>query len=133
MLDEAKRQREEAKKSNNSAATPATAKTLAASTDATSVSGTSNAPKSSSKKDDAQRRQQQSDAAKPLRKELEKIDRQLLSLNSEKANLQTLLTTAKAPAELAQTGKRLKTIEADLLKLEERWLLLTEQIETAAV
>ena len=133
LLDEAKRQREEAKKSNNSAATPATAKTLAASTDATSVSGTSNAPKSSSKKDDAQRRQQQSDAAKPLRKELEKIDRQLLSLNSEKANLQTLLTTAKAPAELAQTGKRLKTIEADLLKLEERWLLLTEQIETAAV
>jgi ATP-binding cassette subfamily F protein 3 len=123
LLDEAKRQREEAKKSNNSAATPAPAKTLAASTDATSVSGTS----------DAQRRQQQSDAAKPLRKELEKIDRQLLSLNSEKANLQTLLTTAKAPAELAQTGKRLKTIEADLLKLEERWLLLTEQIETAAV
>ena len=55
------------------------------------------------------------------------------SLNNEQASLENLLTTAKAPAELAQTGKRLKAIEADLASLEERWLELTEQIEAVAV
>ena len=85
--------------------------------------------KTASKPEDAQRRQQQLEAPKPLRKELEKIDRQLQSLNSEKASLQTLLTTAKAPAEIAQTGKRLKAIDNDLDGMEERWLAVTEQIE----
>ena len=133
LLDEAKRQREEAKKSANSPTPPVATKTVAVSADTTSGEGTFDAKKSTSKKDEAQRRQQQLDASKPLRKELDKIDCQLQSLNGEKANLQTLLTTAKAPAEIAQTGKRLKAIEADLGKLEERWLELTEQIETVAV
>ena len=131
LLDEAKRQREEAKKSANSPAAPVATKTVAASADAASAKGLSDVKNSSGKKEDAQRRQQQSDAAKPLRKELEKIDRQLQSLNSEKDSLQSLLTTAKAPAEIAQTSKRLKVIEADLIKREERWLELNEQIEAA--
>ena len=54
------------------------------------------------------------------------------SMNSEKANLETLLTTSKSPAEIAQAGKRLKVIEADLAKLEERWLEVTEKLETVA-
>ena len=132
LLDEAKRQREEAKKSNNSAPALAATKKVAVSADPASAKDIFDTKNSSGKKEDVQR-QQQLDAAKPLRKELEKIDRQLLSMNSEKANLQTLLTTTKAPAEIAQTGKRLKTIEADLLKLEERWLEVTEKIETVAV
>ena len=131
LLDEAKRQREEAKKASNSPA-PAATKTIAFSADAASAKGQSDVKNSAGKKDDAQRRQQPSDAAKPLRKELEKIDRQLQSMNSEKASLQLLLTTAKAPAEIAQTGKRLKAIEADLGKLEERWLEVTEKIEAVA-
>jgi ATP-binding cassette, subfamily F, member 3 len=129
LLDEAKRQREEAKKSNNSAAAPVATKKVAASADQSSAEATFDAKKSATRKEEAQRRQQQSEATKLLRKELEKIDRQLQSLNSEQGNLEMLLTTAKAPAEIAQTGKRLKTIEADLGKLEERWLELTEQIE----
>ncbi|CAM3613786.1 ATP-binding cassette domain-containing protein [Polaromonas hydrogenivorans] len=133
LLDEAKRQREEAKKASNSPVVPAATKTIAVSADAASANGNSDVKNSSGKKEDAQRRQQQSDAAKPLRKELEKIDRQLQSMNSEKANLEVLLTTAKAPAEIAQAGKRLKTIEADLAKLEERWLEVTEKIEAVAV
>ncbi|ABM37118.1 ABC-F family ATP-binding cassette domain-containing protein [Polaromonas naphthalenivorans] len=132
LLDEAKRQREEAKKASNSPAAPAATKTVAVSADTASAKGQSDVKNSASKKEDAQRRQQQSDAAKPLRKELEKIDRQLQSMNSEKANLEVLLTTAKAPAEIAQTGKRLKTIEADLAKLEERWLEVTEKLEAVA-
>ena len=86
----------------------------------------------SGKKEDAQKRQQQSEAAKPLRKDLEKIDRQMQSMNSDKANLETLLTTSKSPAEIAQAGKRLKVIEADLAKLEERWLEVTEKLEAVA-
>ena len=69
---------------------------------------------------------------KPLRKELEKIDQKIESLGAEKTNLENLLTTSKAPAEMAQTGKRLKVIDADLSTLEERWLQLNEQIEVAA-
>ncbi|MBG6072821.1 MULTISPECIES: ABC-F family ATP-binding cassette domain-containing protein [unclassified Polaromonas] len=132
LLDEAKRMREEAKKSNNSATAPVAAKKIAASADAASATSTFDAKNSSDKKEDAQRRQQQSDAAKPLRKDLEKIDRQLLSMNSEKANLETLLTSSKSPAEIAQAGKRLKVIEADLAKLEERWLEVTEKLEVVA-
>ena len=46
--------------------------------------------------------------------------------------MQTLLTRTTAPAEIAQTGKRLKAIENEVGTLEERWLELTEQIEVAA-
>ena len=68
-----------------------------------------------------------------MRKELEKIDQKMQALNTEKTSLETLLTTAKASAEIAQTGKRLKGIENEIGTLEERWLELTEQLETTAV
>ncbi len=131
LLDEAKRLREEAKKANSPA--PAATKKVAASAAASSAAGTSDTQKSASKKEDAQRRQQQSDAAKPLRKELEKIDLKIQSLTTEKGNLQALLTSTTGAVEIARTGKRLKAIENDLGTLEERWLELTDQIETAAV
>ena len=118
LLDEAKRQREEARKST-SAAAPA-----AASPDAKKPAG---------KKDDPQRRQQQPDTMKPLRKELEKIDARMQSLTTERDSLQASLAATTAPAEMAQSGKRLKAIDTELGTLEERWLELTEQIETATV
>ena len=133
LLDEAKRMREETKKAGSSPPTSIATKNVAASADATSAKGSFDTKNASGKKEDAQRRQQQSDAAKPLRKDLEKIDRQMQSMNSEKVNLETLLTTSKSPAEIAQAGKRLKVIEADLAKLEERWLEVTEKIEAVAV
>ena len=55
------------------------------------------------------------------------------ALNLEKDQLHTQLSDTKAPAELAQAGKRIKAIDAEITQLEERWLELTEQIETAAV
>ena len=122
--------REEAKKSTSNAAKSVGVAAKAA-TEPVKAASSSDAKNSSTKKDDAQRRQQQSDASKPLRKELETIDRQMQSLTREQESLQTLLTTATAASEIAQTGKRLKAIENDLGTLEERWLELTEQIETA--
>ena len=118
-----------------SAGAPAADAIKTVATDTSFVSGTAtfDAKKPASKKDEAQRRQQQSDATKPLRKELEKIDRQMQTLSSERDSLQTLLTSTTAAAEIAQTGKRLKAIENEIGTLEERWLELTEQIETATV
>jgi ATP-binding cassette subfamily F protein 3 len=129
LLDEAKRQREEAKKSISTTATSAT-KSVAADAHSSSASSPSDAKKSVNKKDDALRRQQL-DATKPLRKELEKIDARMLSLTTERDSLQATLAITTAPAEMAQSGKRLKVIDTELGTLEERWLELTEQIETA--
>ena len=67
-----------------------------------------------------------------MRKEVEKIDAKMQSLGTEKGSLQSLLTTTRSPAEIAQTGKRLKAIEDELATLEERWLELTGQIEAVA-
>ena len=131
LLDHAKRQREEAKKSGSAGGTAVTAKTPDANktiaeparkTEAAGTFGTQKASKTA-----------RIEAARPLRKELEKIDTKMQALNSEKDSLQTLLTTTRAPAEMAHTGKRLKAIDTELGTLEERWLELTEQIETAAV
>ena len=132
LLDEAKRQREEAKKST-STATPAAAATkkVAASVTTAAAAAPVDVKKPASKKDDAQRRQQQSDTTKPLRKELEKIDARMQSLSAERDSLQASLATTTAPAEMAQSGKRLKVIDTELGTLEERWLELTEQIETS--
>ena len=132
LLDYAKRQREEAKKSGGAVpaqtAVPAATKAV---TPAPEI--TSGKDSSEQRKLEAKARQQQSETIKPLRKELEKIDSKMQSLNSERASLQALLTTTTAPVEIAQTGKRLKTIENDLDSMEARWLELTEQIEAVAV
>ena len=133
LLDEAKRAREEAKKAGSRPSVPVAIKTVATSAGTKSAKGVSDHKSAAGKKDEAQHRQQQSEVAKPLRKDLEKIDRQMQSMNGEKANLETLLTTSKSPAEIAQTGKRLKVIETDLSKLEERWLEVTEKLEAVAV
>ncbi|MDP1887540.1 ABC-F family ATP-binding cassette domain-containing protein [Polaromonas sp.] len=132
LLDEAKRQREEAKKSTSTAAPAAAAtKTVAASATVTAAAAPFDAKNPAGKKDDAQRRQQQSDTTKPLRKELEKIDARMQSLTAERDSLQASLATTTALAEMAQSGKRLKVIDTELGTLEERWLELTEQIETS--
>jgi ATP-binding cassette, subfamily F, member 3 len=138
LLDHAKRQREEAKKSGGAVSAPAAAPVSSSTPVATKkiapgVEKTSGKDTSEQRKQDARVRQQQSEATKPLRKELEKIDSKIQALNNEKSSLQALLTTTTAPAEIAQTGKRLKAIENDLGSMEERWLELTEQIETVAV
>ncbi|HQS30902.1 ATP-binding cassette domain-containing protein [Polaromonas sp.] len=145
LLDHAKRMREDAKKSGNTPSPAAAAapkakvdkaepaiKSGAARAGNSKAGGTFDAKKPANKKEEAQKRQQQSDSVKPLRKEIEKIDQRIQALTAEQTSLQAAMTTITAPAEIAQTGKRLKAIENELGTLEERWLELTEQIETAA-
>ena len=130
LLDHAKRQREEAKKSGSAApvavAAPVVAKAALVEAPSASVKDTPE-----QRKLDAKARQQQSEANKPLRQELEKIDSKIQALQNEKTNLQALLTTTTLPAEMAQAGKRLKAIETETSAIEERWLQVTEQLETA--
>jgi ATP-binding cassette subfamily F protein 3 len=103
LLDEAKRQREEAKRP--------------AQTTAVSVAAV---PTANSTK-----------AAKALRRELDRADGEIAALTTEQRQLQNLMAKPQSAAEIAKIGKRLKAIEKDLGQLEERWLALTEQIEAA--
>ena len=58
----------------------------------------------------------------------------MAELNAEKAGLEARMAASLPPAEIAQSGKRLKALTDELHQLEERWLLLSgdiEAIETA--
>ena len=138
LLDHAKRQREEAKKSSSQGASNGksnaeeTPKKIAASAVATSSNSAFDVKNTATKKDQSPRRPQQPDTLKPLRKSLEKIDAQMLSLGTERDALQSGLTAASSPADMAQTGKRLKALEQELQALEEQWLALTEELEALA-
>lgn len=109
LLDEAKRQREEAKNSSSTPSSPAVVVTPEPVVTKPSKVNPS--------------------ATKHLRKDLEKIDRQIESLNKEKTELQELLMKTTAAEDIAQAGKRLKVIDDDLSKLEEDWLKVSEEIE----
>ena len=130
LLDHAKKMREDAKKAS---AGPAPIRHAAIEKEAirpdklaaTSILDTQ-----------ANQKSRQNNATKPLRKEIDKIDSSIQALNLEKDTLQTkfaLINASKAGAEMAQIGKRLKVIDGEISTLEERWLVLTEQIETATV
>jgi ATP-binding cassette subfamily F protein 3 len=104
LLDEAKRQREEAKKASSTPAPVAKAQVIPKAPD-----------------------------LKPLKKELDKVDQQLKALGAERESLESRLAANASAADMAQAGKRLKAVDAELAQLEERWLELSEQIETATV
>jgi ATP-binding cassette, subfamily F, member 3 len=72
--------------------------------------------------------------AKPLKRELEQAEKRMAELNVEKTGLEARMAVSLPPAEIAQSGKRLKVLTDELHQLEERWLLLSgdiEAIETA--
>jgi ATP-binding cassette subfamily F protein 3 len=79
-------------------------------------------------------RQQSATQLKPLRKALEQAERRMAELNAEKPALEAQLASPRSPGDIAQAGKRLKSVNDELESLEERWLALTgdiEAIETA--
>lgn len=113
LLDEAKRQREEAKTSSAVNTTPITPEVTSVAIIKTGKS-----------------KQSVPSAVKPLRKELDKVDRQIEALNKEKTDLQEILSITTQSDELAKAGKRLKSIDDELNSLEEKWLQISEEIET---
>jgi len=119
LLDESKRLREEAKvavREAEAAAAPAAAAT----------------PAPQQRKQDAQERQQRSDQAKPIKREIAQIDERLAKAGTERAELEARLAQPLPAGEIAEAGKRLKALNDEIGRLEERWLALSDQLEALA-
>ena len=140
LLDESKRLREEAKNADRAASAP---KSIANSVQKKDVPAPSVAEKTvkiptkaedtldyrSQRKQDAQSRQGQQEKTRPLKKELEQIDKRMTELQTTKTTLEERLTQPMPPAEIADNGKRLKAATDEIAKLEERWLEVSSELE----
>ncbi|MEJ5988968.1 ATP-binding cassette domain-containing protein [Ramlibacter sp. PS3R-8] len=124
LLDEAKRLREAAKLAN-AAPAPAPAPVAAP------APVEKRADPQEQRKAQAQQRQQLSTRLKPMKKELEQAEQRIATLEAEKVVLEATLSRSPGPADIAETGRRLKAVADELATLEERWLALSGDIETA--
>ncbi len=110
-------------------ASPApTPKSVARATaDAASTPG---AYKRDERKQSAQARNQAANRSRPLRNEVTQIDARMALLGSERNQLEARLAGGKlSAADIAEAGRRLNHIGAELAQLEERWLALQSEIE----
>ena len=82
------------------------------------------------RKASAQARQQLAEKTKPFKRELEQVDKRLAQLGAEKLQLEQRLTETLPPTEIADCGRRLKACGDEIETLEERWLVLSSEIET---
>ena len=112
LLDEAKRQREEIKQGNNAASGKAAGKGGA--------------------RNDGKKVAKPAVGKSPLQSELQKVEAQMAVLNGEGAALESHLSTAVRPSEIAELGKRLKSVNDDLKRLEDSWLDLSGQLDAVA-
>ncbi len=86
------------------------------------------------RKQDAQARQQLAEKTRPLKKELEQIDKRLAALAAERAALEGQLAQPNLPpADIADGGRRLKAANDETEALEERWLEVSTALEEATV
>jgi ATP-binding cassette subfamily F protein 3 len=136
LLDEGKRLRAEAVAAANAAATLAAAPAVvAAPVEATPASvpapaAAKPAVSRDQRKEDAQLRKEINEKKRPLKKELDSVEKTMAKLESEKTALHDKLATPLPPADIAEAGKRLKVVEDELAALELRWLELNEAMET---
>ena len=124
LLDEAKRQREATKEA--SAAPKADAKPAAPAPEAQAVPAPAAQPAqalSSSGKPNSK-----VPGARALQRQLDELDTRMAALQFESTALEARLCTALPPLELAELGKRLKVVGAELQALEEQWLNLSEAL-----
>ncbi len=83
------------------------------------------------RKEQARARQELTARMKPLRNEVQRIEQQLAVLNAEGTSLEVALASnALLPPQMAERGKRLKQVNAEIESLEQRWLELSAEIET---
>ena len=124
LLDEAKRLREQLK--TDETTTPQAAQA----SNAPNTSATRLNP-AEQRKLDAERRQKLAATTRPWRKELATVDGRLQAIATQKATLEDALTRPMSPADMATTGKTLKSLADEQDELEMRWLELNELIEQA--
>ena len=112
LLDESKRLREEAKVTSEIVHVAPT-----------EVDQAKPVVKSSEqKKLEAARRQEMNALTKPIKKKVEKAEKDMADLNRQKLDIETQLSQPITPAEIAQLGKNLKSINDQLAVIEEEWL-----------
>jgi ATP-binding cassette subfamily F protein 3 len=125
LLDEAKRLRAEATVAAQAAVANAKAEVVAAPTPKAPVQIASR----DQRKEDAQLRKEINEKKRPLKKELETVEKSMAALEAEKQSLHDKLATPLSPADIAEAGKRLKVVEDELAALEMRWLELNEAMD----
>ena len=115
------------------AAPAATAKAVARATAAgASAPGTF---KRDERKQGAQSRSQAANRSRPLRNEVAQIDARMALLGSERSQLEAQMAGGNlaggklSGADIAENGRRLNHLSAELTRLEERWLELQTEIE----
>ncbi|HNM39647.1 MAG TPA: ATP-binding cassette domain-containing protein, partial [Giesbergeria sp.] len=143
LLDEARRLREEARAAGlaEGEATANATQTIAPSAPSTSAEGQNSSEISApppmrdareQRRQDAQARQALAQKLRPLKQELERIDRRLAELAQERQTLEQRLTEPLAPADIADCGRRLKAASDETATLEERWLELSTELDGAS-
>ena len=143
LLDEARRLREEARAAGlaEGEATANATQTIAPSAPSASAEGQNSSEVSApppmrdareQRRQDAQARQALAQKLRPLKQELERIDRRLAELAQERQTLEQRLTEPLAPADIADCGRRLKATSDETATLEERWLELSTELDGAS-
>jgi ATP-binding cassette subfamily F protein 3 len=66
-----------------------------------------------------------------LKRKLQDIEGRMAVLNTEGASLEGHLSQSPPPSDFANLGTRLKAVNEELQGLEEQWLAVSEQIESA--
>ncbi len=148
LLDEAKRQREAIKEAASGAAKAATQalKNEAAAHNAdeqgkaqqrrmdSSKSGNKSGDKSGNQPGNQQGSKPLPGAPRPksAKRELELVEARMTVLNGEGAAMEVRLADNPTPTEIAELGKRLKLVNDELQGLEEKWLSLSSEMESAS-
>jgi len=122
LLDESKRLREEAKVAD--ALLTQSSSTLKVDAVSSPVTQTSQ-----QRKLDSAKRQEINALTKPIKKKLEKAEKDMAQLNVEKDKLESQLIQPISPSEIAEAGKQLKLVNDQLADLEEQWLAWSAEIE----
>ncbi|MFN5166776.1 MAG: ABC-F family ATP-binding cassette domain-containing protein [Pseudomonadota bacterium] len=88
------------------------------------------APRRDDRKAAAQARAERAQRTRPLRSELRDVDAQLERLASERRDVEAALAEGRVPvAGMADAGRRLNHVAAEIAMLEERWLEIQAQLE----
>ncbi|HSJ79682.1 MAG TPA: ABC transporter, partial [Thiobacillus sp.] len=77
----------------------------------------------------AEKRAVPSGKLKPLKQSLEKLDKSMAALHSEKAALEARLAGTLSVEAITEAGEQLQHVNAELAREEGKWMELSEQIE----
>ena len=130
LLEESKRLREEAKVEDAKVVSEVVSEvtkptvTIAVTPEKKPVVQTSEQRKLESAK-----RQEINARIKPLKKQIDQVEKSMTQLQSEKTVLEAKLLEPISPSDIAEIGKKLKVINDELASLEEKWLGWTSEIE----